>query len=202
MSYHYSHLLCWALGGIAQNSPSHVLYIGVSYSGYCFHGMLNSTLHDRYQSTLVMKSLSSPGLVSSGVPQGSILGSLLFIRYINDHPNILEYSSAHIYTTALLVTGKDPMEINYRLNKDAANVTQWFNQNKLLCNTKKTKTVLSSNVRYIRKYVPLEINVNDSCVEELKVIKYLGVLLDCHLNFESHAASVASIVNNRICLLW
>ena len=147
---------------------------------------------------------SSPGHLSSGVPQGSILGPLLFICYINDLPSVLCHTTPHLYAddTALIATGNTPEEVSQKLNDDANNVSAWFGKNRLSCNVKKTKVQLFCNSRYHHKDVPLNVQMMGQEVEEVDCFKYLGVNLDSHLTFVQHAQKVASKVNSCTSALW
>ncbi len=147
---------------------------------------------------------SCPGRLNSSVPQGSILGPLLFICYINDLPDVLRHTTPFIYAddTALIASGKTPSEISSKLNNDAVNVGNWFNKNQLSCNVKKTKAQLFCNSRYRAKDEPLNINMSGQHVEDVNCFKYLGVHLDSHLTFVPHAQKVAAKVKACTSTLW
>ena len=163
-----------------------------------------SYLSDRSQVTVVKGSESSPGQLSSGVPQGSILGPLLFICYINDLPLALRHSDPYIYAddTALIVKGDDPISIAHNLNQDAENLDDWFKRNRLSCTINKTKCMLFCNNHYSRRHIPLAVNMNGEPVEEVSNFKYLGLNLDRHLNFEHHAEKVVNKVKSCTATLW
>ncbi len=163
-----------------------------------------SYLRDRSQVTVVNGSSSSPGHLSSGVPQGSILGPLLLICYINDLPNVLGHTSPYIYAddTALVAASKDPIDLSHKLNQDASAVNDWFDRNRLSCNVAKTKSMKFHNTRFKGKDVPVSVKLNNESVEEVDHFKYLGLNLDRNLNFEYHANKVANKVKSCTSALW
>ncbi len=101
----------------------------------------SSYLQTRSQSTKVGNTISDKSYISCGVPQGSILEPLLFLCYVNDLPFHLNSTLGFLYAddTALLVRGKDPIELQEKLNLELANVSRWFDANKLSMNISKTK---------------------------------------------------------------
>ena len=102
--------------------------------------LLSSYLANRAQLCSVNGVLSGPKPISCGIPQGSILGPLLFLIYINDLPRSLEYSSPRMFADdiTLTVSAKSIQEVEGAINHDLANVKRWPCSNKLSLNLVKT----------------------------------------------------------------
>ena len=163
-----------------------------------------SYLSERKQVTVVDDEVSDVRQINCGVPQGSILGPLLFICYINDLARNCLLSTPFIYAddTALLVHGNNAREIEAKLGMDLKGISSWFHRNKLSLNSQKTKSMLFCGNRSTMKHETLSISVNNTPIENVDEMKYLGMTLDRHLSFDKHVNKVCGKVASRTGLLW
>ena len=164
-----------------------------------------SYLSNRMQSTKVGKTVSGPRMVTCGVPQGSILGPLLFIIYVNDLPLHLNYTKPYLYAdyTALIARGSSTEEIEMKLNHDLHIAKRWLDANKLSLNIAKTKVMLFSHPRNMKlSNQLLQIPTDDNPIEQVSNLKYLGLILDNHLSFTEHCETICKRVDQRTGLLW
>ena len=100
-----------------------------------------SYLSDRFQAVSLDNELSSPLAVLSGVPQGSILGPVLFTLYINDLPSCVDVCKVMMYADDTVIFFSAPLisEIELQLNLELINLSEWLSTNKLILNLKKTE---------------------------------------------------------------
>ena len=163
-----------------------------------------SYLTGHTQQTAVENRLSSSREVNCGVPQGSILGPLLFILYINDLPLQCRQTIPFLYAddTAILATGSSPMEVSHKLQEDLDCLYVWFCSNKLSVNCLKTHSMLFTSNRSKFKNDKMSLNLAGENIVQSDEVKYLGLYLNPHLNFDQHVKIVCQKLNVRTKLLW
>ena len=128
----------------AFNTVNHsILLKKLSHHGLHSETMkwFNSYLSERKQQCWVNGHLSSPKTIKCGVPQGSILGPLLFLIYINDLPNCLKHSNPRMSPddTNIITTSKSITKLIQFTNIDLKNISDWLLANKLSLNVTKTE---------------------------------------------------------------
>ncbi len=140
------------------------------------------------QVTKVGQKISDPLPVICGVPQGSILGPLLFTLYINELPLLLQNFKSNLYAddTAVTVTGCSNEEITSKLERVLDLVSIWFSFNKLSLNYKKTEFMVFGTPQMCRRNTIQSVKFNDESISRADSIKYLGMKLDPCLTFKEH----------------
>ena len=143
--------------------------------------LFESYLSDRTQYVNTDGCHSALRDVNLGVPQGSILGPVLFLTFINDLPKILEHSAADIYADDTTISANvayrsAPGAINQVLQADVSKVAQWTIDNKMVLNESKTKTMLVAGKRLHERMssTSLTVHVNSVELEQVQSQKLLG----------------------------
>lgn len=156
-----------------------------------------SYLTGRKQCTKVNGTTSGTIENNLGVAQGSILGALTFIIYINEMPTVVKHAFVNLFAddTLVYIYGSNLHEMVRRLNENLNSLHEWFSLNKLKLNVSKTKYM------YISKSgiaTDSEIVINGEKIEAVDTIKYLGVVIDKGLKFNENAKYVCKKVAVKI----
>ena len=149
----------------------------------------------------ISTSYSSPSNLICGIPQGSILGPLLFLIYINDLPHAA-VSDSLLYAdhTCIVFQHGNVTEIEKQLVRDFSSWCDWFVDNKLIVHFghDKTKSTLFCIKHKLRNAKALNILYNGIEIKDYEKVKYLGSILDQNLSGESMALNIIDKVNSRL----
>ena len=180
-----------------------ILLKKLSIIGFSDHTVnwFQSYLSNRKFTVNLENSFSEVSNISCGVPQGSILGPLLFLIYANDIP-IAVKCNLFLYAddTCLVFQNKDVSDIEKQLNEDFANICDRFVDNKLSIHfgEDKNKSILFTSKCKIKKLQKLEIIYNKIRIKQHSQVTYLGCILEETVSGESMAHNVISKVNVRL----
>jgi len=167
--------------------------------------LIRSYLSQRKQNVCVNNSMSSPLNVTKGVPQGSILGPLLFNLYINDLPEVLHSANIHIYADDIqLYMFCDKNSISQcinNLNDELERVNEWALKNHLCINPSKSKCLLIG-----KKALPIpELDpprIGDQPIHYCETAKNLGITFNRTLSWNNHISAVVGKVYGMLRILW
>ena len=131
-----------------------------------------SYLSNRKKRTSCENELSEAQPVTFGVLQGSILGPLLFLVYINKLPAVIEHSEVSLYAddTVLYCFSKEPDQLESKLNEDLYNVALWLKANKRTLNLSKTKSMLIGSIRKLVNVSSLSLSIFDCDLDSVNFI--------------------------------
>ena len=163
--------------------------------------LIKSYLKNRKQRVLVNNTESSWLEITAGVPQGSVLGPLLFLIYINDICNSIE-SDLFLFADDCSLFQK--VNCNRRkaakiLNRDLAKISKWCRDWLLTLSPSKSATILFSRKNKILPYVP--VLVNNTVIKQVDSHKHLGIVLNKTLSWSDHINEITTKAMKRVHLL-
>ena len=162
---------------------------------------INNYLTNRTQRTLANNKFSPYRNITQGVPQGSILGPLLYIIYANDISECTKKSGYTFYAddTVIYTTKKNMSVAAKDLQQDLNNLTKWCTTNKIYINPSKTKLMFFGSKQALRNSIDLPtFTIHNTNVARAQYYSYLGIKMDEQLSFTQHGNNIISKVSNKL----
>jgi len=170
--------------------------------------LIRSYLDNRYQRVTMKdgkfnKFSSTWEHVKHGVPQGSVLGPLLFLIYINDFPltiNKLASSILFANDTSIIILNMNPEEFTNTINSVMTEIMDWFQSNLLTLNFNKT-TFLQFLTKK-NKEIKIKIFASNSITTNVNSTTFLGLIIDSTLSWSDQLIALTSKLNKACYAIW
>ena len=146
---------------------------------------------------------SSPSTIKCGVPQGSILGLLFFLIYINDLCNASDVIDLVLFAddTNLFFSHNDLSYLMETINSEMFQLSNWFLANKLSINVKKSNFMIFKP-RQNRQKIDLKIEINSYRIVQVRQVVFLGIILDEYISWKPHISHIASKTSKSIGIIF
>jgi hypothetical protein len=172
-----------------------------------FKTLIKSYLTSRYQRVTLGNLSNSTNSskwerINCGVPQGSILGPLFFLFYINDLPKIIKKDNKIVLfadDTSILIIDKKTPDFNRNINQTFYDVNTWFKDNLLTLNVSKTQYIEFKTKKYFN--IHTQINYEQKYLTNSTETKFLGLIIDDTLSWKQHTEQLASKLSSA-CYAW
>ena len=159
--------------------------------------LMQSYLSSRLQVCNYQNKFSGAREIVCGVPQGSILGPLLFLLFVNDLPNCLSNSTPCLFAddTNLSLSGTDRADLELKANHELILINNWLEANRLHLNVAKTEFLLIGTRQRLALLNELPIlKIGENIVKNVSTTKTLGVIVDQNLSWEDHIEHITKKV--------
>ena len=163
-------------------------------------------VHNRTQCVLLHGSYSSRESVKYGVPQGFVLGPVLFSLFINDLPLHVKDISVDCDMpaddTTVHTSGKDILQIRSNMQDSLDHVSNWCDNNHMVINPIKTKSMtIATRQKHQLSPLPLDLFLNGAKIDQVSEHHLLGITIDNKIRRDSHINNVCRTVSRRVLLL-
>ena len=160
-------------------------------------------LRNRSQVVNYQNVFSDNNSITSGVPQGSILWSLLFVLFVNDLPAVARCCSMLMCAddTAVFYSAKDAKTIEEKLNEELGLIDAWLRDKNLFLNVEKTECMLFRTRGKLSSVESLDMTINGNVIKQVYEFKYPGVLFDECLSWNAHVKHVIFRAGKRLGML-
>lgn len=173
----------------AFDTVNHKILLG-KLEHYGIRGIANdwfkSYLTDHQQVVVVNNTTSRKCNITCGMPQGSVLGPLLFLLYINDFHCSSELFDFYLFPddANLFYESKSLQILQKRINSELINVHTWLSANKLSLNIEKSNFIIFHPPQKILQDISFNVSLKNKQLKREYCIKYLGILIDSHLSWK------------------
>ena len=163
------------------------------------HNWFRSYLENRSQVVVCNNKVSDRAFLDMGIPQGSVLGPLLFILFSNDLPNNVNLGSCNMFAddTLIYINGNSLYDVESKLQACVNEAVDWYDSNKLVINADKSNSMIV-NYKNTNSQIPLSIKIHQCEIQQVSEAKYLGMYIDDRLVWSSHINKICKSIGLKI----